>query len=198
MPSAIHHRQKHAEFNFNHNFYSSYARLHGNFWRSTYQVITYLVEALCYKPEGRGFDSRWGHWIFFNLPNPSSRIMGLGSTQPLTEMRTSNLPGVNGGRRVRLTSPPSASRLCRKIWQPRRLTTLLASTAYYRHSFTLLSFKGAHIIRRKAEGRNNIPPALLLDTLSELNWLYSVRYIYGVHVNTASATQLTVRDVWMS
>jgi hypothetical protein len=22
------------------------------------------VEALCYKPEGRGFDSWWGHWIF--------------------------------------------------------------------------------------------------------------------------------------
>jgi hypothetical protein len=21
-------------------------------------------EALCYKPEGRGFDTRWGHWIF--------------------------------------------------------------------------------------------------------------------------------------
>jgi hypothetical protein len=23
-----------------------------------------LVEALCYKPEGHGFDSRWGRWIF--------------------------------------------------------------------------------------------------------------------------------------
>jgi hypothetical protein len=23
-----------------------------------------LVEALRYKPEGRGFDSRWGHWNF--------------------------------------------------------------------------------------------------------------------------------------
>jgi hypothetical protein len=30
---------------------------------------------------------------FFNLPNPSSRNMALGSTQPLTEMSTSNLPG---------------------------------------------------------------------------------------------------------
>jgi hypothetical protein len=27
-------------------------------------TATQLVEALCYKPEGRGFDSRWGHWIF--------------------------------------------------------------------------------------------------------------------------------------
>jgi hypothetical protein len=28
-----------------------------------------------------------------NLPNPSSRIMALGSTQPLTEMSTRNIPG---------------------------------------------------------------------------------------------------------
>jgi hypothetical protein len=33
-------------------------------------------------------------WIFFfNLPKPSSRIMALGSTQPLTEMSTWNRPG---------------------------------------------------------------------------------------------------------
>jgi hypothetical protein len=30
---------------------------------------------------------------FFNLPNPSSRIMALGSTQLVTEMSTRNLPG---------------------------------------------------------------------------------------------------------
>jgi hypothetical protein len=24
-----------------------------------------VVEALRYKPEGRGFDSRWCHWVFF-------------------------------------------------------------------------------------------------------------------------------------
>jgi hypothetical protein len=30
---------------------------------------------------------------FFNLPNPSSRIIVLGSIQPLTEMSTRNLPG---------------------------------------------------------------------------------------------------------
>jgi hypothetical protein len=29
----------------------------------------------------------------FNLPNPSSSIIALGSTQPLTEMSTTNLPG---------------------------------------------------------------------------------------------------------
>jgi hypothetical protein len=31
-----------------------------------------------------------------NWPNPSSRIMALGSTQPLTEMNTRNLPGDKG------------------------------------------------------------------------------------------------------
>jgi hypothetical protein len=32
-------------------------------------------------------------WIFFfNLPNHSSRTMALGSTQPLTEMNTRNVP----------------------------------------------------------------------------------------------------------
>jgi hypothetical protein len=29
---------------------------------------------------------------FFNLPNPSSRTMALGSTQPLTKISTRNLP----------------------------------------------------------------------------------------------------------
>jgi hypothetical protein len=52
---------------------------------------------------------------FFNLPNPSSCTMALGSTQPLTEMSTWNLPvGVKGGRRVRLTLPPSVSQLSRE------------------------------------------------------------------------------------
>jgi hypothetical protein len=34
--------------------------------------------------------------FFFNRPNPSSRTMALGSTQPLTEMSTMNLPGCKG------------------------------------------------------------------------------------------------------
>jgi hypothetical protein len=51
---------------------------------------------------------------FFTLPNPSSRTMALGSTQPLTEMSTRNVPGGkerpargadNLTARVRLATP---------------------------------------------------------------------------------------------
>jgi hypothetical protein len=35
-------------------------------------------------------------WILLNLTNPSSRTMALGSTQPLTEMSTRNVPGGKG------------------------------------------------------------------------------------------------------
>jgi hypothetical protein len=46
------------------------------------------------QPEGRGFNCRY-HWIF-KLTYPSSRTMGLGSTQPLTEMSTRNIAGGKG------------------------------------------------------------------------------------------------------
>jgi hypothetical protein len=34
--------------------------------------------------------------FFFNLPNSSSRTVALGSTQPVTEMSSRNLPGGKG------------------------------------------------------------------------------------------------------
>jgi hypothetical protein len=51
----------------------------------TVHVVTQLVEALHYKPEGRGFDSQWE-----NLHNSSGRTNALGSNQ-LTEMNTRNI-----------------------------------------------------------------------------------------------------------
>jgi hypothetical protein len=47
-----------------------------------------VVEAMRYKLEGRGVDSRSCHWIFFHRHNTSGRTMVLGSTQPPTEMST--------------------------------------------------------------------------------------------------------------
>jgi hypothetical protein len=71
-----------------------------------------LIDTPCHKPEGRGFETRWGG--FFNLPNPTSRTVFLESTQPLTEMSTRNLPVGKGGRRIELTNlPPSVSQLFR-------------------------------------------------------------------------------------
>jgi hypothetical protein len=51
----------------------------------------------------------------FNQPIPSSRTMALGSTQPLTEMSTRNLPGDKGrpARKAKI-SAPSVRRLPRK------------------------------------------------------------------------------------
>jgi hypothetical protein len=75
---------------------------------------------------------------FFNWPNPSSLTMALGSTQPLTEMSTRNLPG-GKGRPAREADNLIA--ICEpivyKMWEPRDLTTLRAFTTYYRDSFTL-------------------------------------------------------------
>jgi hypothetical protein len=80
--------------------------------------------------------------IFFSLSNPYSRIMTLGSTQPLTEVSTRNLPG-NKGRPARKADNLNVicELIVRKMWEPRRLTTLWASTACYRDKFTFLPLR---------------------------------------------------------
>ena len=45
-------------------------------------AVAYVVGALRFKPEGRGSDSRWGHW---------GRTMALASIQSLTETSTRNI-----------------------------------------------------------------------------------------------------------
>jgi hypothetical protein len=63
--------------------------------------------------------------------------MAPGSTQPLTEMSTGNLPE---GKRRPARNTDNLTAICEqavlKMWEPRRLTTLWAFTAYYRDSFT--------------------------------------------------------------
>jgi hypothetical protein len=65
--------------------------------------------------------------------------MALGSTQPLTQMSMRNFP-VGKGRLARKADNLTA--ICEmtvyKMWEPRRLTTLWASTACHKDSFIFL------------------------------------------------------------
>ena len=79
-------------------------------------AVAQLVEALRYKPEGRGFDSRH---------NPSGRTMALWSTQLLTEPGI--FPGGKGRRCVGLTPLPTLCAGCLEFlgastsWSPKGL-----------------------------------------------------------------------------
>jgi hypothetical protein len=63
--------------------------------------------------------------------------MALGSTQPLREIGTRNLPW-GKERQVRKTDKFTAicEPIVKKMWEPRRHTTLWASMVCYRDSFT--------------------------------------------------------------
>jgi hypothetical protein len=67
-------------------------------------AVAHLVEALCYEPEGRGFDYRWCHWIFFHWQDPAGRTMALGSTQPQQKWVPGMFPRGKDGRCVGLTT----------------------------------------------------------------------------------------------
>jgi hypothetical protein len=65
--------------------------------------------------------------------------MALGSTQPLTEMSTRNIPGGKGRPALKADN---LTIICEpnvlKMWKPRPVTPLWAFTACYRDSFTSL------------------------------------------------------------
>jgi hypothetical protein len=82
-----------------------------------------VVEALRYKPEGRGIDSQMVSLEFF-IGNPFGRTMALGSIQPLREMSTKNIFWGKGGRCVGLTNLPPSYADSLKIWEPQHSGTL--------------------------------------------------------------------------
>jgi hypothetical protein len=63
--------------------------------------------------------------------------MTLGLTQPVTELSTGNFPGDEGRRARKADVTAISKKIVWKMWEPRRHTTLRASTACYRDSFTL-------------------------------------------------------------
>jgi hypothetical protein len=78
-----------------------------------------VYKALNYKPEGRGFETRWGECIFFNLPNPPTRTRPRSSLSLhhkwVPEAEKECFWEVERGWCVGLrTTPPSVSRLSRQ------------------------------------------------------------------------------------
>jgi hypothetical protein len=77
---------------------------------------------------------------FFTRPNTSSRNLALGSTQPLTETSPRNLPEGKGQSALKADVAAICEPIVQKICKPRRLTTVMASTACYKDSFTFYPF----------------------------------------------------------
>jgi len=83
------------------------------------------VEALGYKPEGRGFDSRWCRNFSVTYSFRSRCGPGVDSASNRNEYREFFLVG-KGGRWVRLTILPPSCADCLEIWEPQPPGTLSA------------------------------------------------------------------------
>jgi hypothetical protein len=78
-----------------------------------------VAEALCYKPEGRGFDTRWCHWNFSLTQSSRPRYgPGVESASNRNEYHEYFL-GDKGGRSVGMTTLPPSYIDCLEIWDPK-------------------------------------------------------------------------------
>jgi hypothetical protein len=96
---------------------------------------------------------------FFSWPNPSSRTMALGSTQPLTEMSTRNLRGGKGrpARKADNLTAICEPIVLKQMWEPRRLTTMLyASFTFYLYLKRFTGLFNLWIVMGRDALRNSI------------------------------------------
>jgi hypothetical protein len=102
-----------------------------------FYLLAQLVEALRYKPEDRGFDSRWCHWNFLlTLSFRSHYGPGVDSASNRNEYREYFLES-KVGRCWRPTVLPPSCADCLQIWQPQPPETLRACPGLYWDCFTL-------------------------------------------------------------
>jgi hypothetical protein len=77
--------------------------------------VALLVDALPYKPEGRGFDC---HWCFFHWRNLSGRTIALTASDRSEYQEYFLEGGGKGGRCVGLTTLEPSRAGCLEIWEP--------------------------------------------------------------------------------
>jgi hypothetical protein len=130
-------------------------------------AVARLVEALFYKPEGRGIDSRWCHWHWQSFwPHSGPGINTVSSSKEYQEYYL----GVKDGRCLGLTTLPSSCSDCLEIWDSQppgtrialpctftiRLSSRRHSVNTYSISFRYLGYKATTVGQKFNDNRDVI------------------------------------------
>ena len=110
-----------------------------------------------------GTDCVWRHELEECLKELASVYVG--STQSLVKMSTRNIPGVKGGRCVRLTTSQPTRAECHEIWKPKPPGTLWATTGLLRESFTFTFSLYQFVGMNEEKNMGNTPACLSLMKL---------------------------------